>query len=61
MAIPKLLDRFSPTPVPYEASKPMQNWLREEIDRLNSVINGVLEVVDAITIVPSMFLAGDAD
>ena len=61
MAIPKLLERFSPTPPPFAASKELREWLRDELDRLTQVTNGMLEVVDAISAVPSMYLGGDAD
>ena len=61
MATIKFLSRFSPTPPPFKASKELREWLREEIDRLATVTNGVLEAVDALNAIPRMFLAGQVD
>lgn len=61
MATIKRLARFLPTPPPQNIPVSLQEWLREEFDRLASASNGALDSIDAIAAIPLMVLSGDAD
>ena len=57
----KRSDRFWPTPVPQNIPIGLQDWLREELERLALVANESLDTSDALRALPRMFLAGDTD
>lgn len=47
MAITKTIERFSPTPPPQNIPLELQEWLREEFERLSTASNSALDSIEA--------------
>ena len=61
MATIKFTDKYTPSPPPIRISSELRSWLRDEFDRVQTVLNASQEAIDALRGLPRMFLTEDAD